>query len=318
MKALMLENGRLALAEIKKPVRGRGEALVRVKEAGICSTDLELLRGYVPGFSGIPGHEFVGMVEDAADASLVGKRVTAEINCACGACDWCRSDLGRHCPERTVMGIVNRAGCFAEYIAVPIENIIVIPDEIPASSAIFIEPLAAALEIFDQVAIGPNASVLLVGDGRLAQLIARVFCAKRLALTVVGKHPLKLGMLPKEFVAGHALDAFTPRQFDIVIEASGSPAGFGLGLSCVKPRGTLVLKSTYAAGFVFNPAPVVVNEITIVGSRCGRLRDAITFLLACRPDLSPLITARYPFSDALQAFEKTRGGRTLKTVLEMR
>jgi threonine dehydrogenase-like Zn-dependent dehydrogenase len=317
MKALLCANGTLALQECEKPERRGNEVLIRVSRAGICSTDLEIVRGYVPGFSGVLGHEFFGHVEEADDASLIGKRVTAEINCACGKCDYCNKGMQRHCPRRTVIGIVNRNGAFAEYIAVPRENTIVIPDELPECSAILIEPLAAAMEVLEQITIGKEQSVLLVGDGRLAQLIGRVLLSEGISLTVAGKHQSKLDLLKRQGARTFLPDRFSPSPFDIVIEASGKPEGFVRALACVKPRGTIVLKSTYAGGFQFNPSSVVVNEISLVGSRCGKFSEAIGFLQKYKPDFSYMISARYPFSQALEAFEKAKGKGVLKVVLEM-
>lgn len=317
MKALFCSKGTLRLQNCEKPVRRPGEVLIRVSRAGICSTDLEIVKGYVPGFSGIPGHEFFGHVEAADDASLIGKRVTAEINCACGSCDFCRSGLRRHCPNRTVLGIVDRSGAFAEYIAVPQENAVVIPDEIPESSALLIEPLAAACEILEQITIGKEQPVLLVGDGRLAQLIGCVFLANGIPCTVAGKHAAKLAHLERRGARTFLLDKFTRSPFAVVIESSGNASGFDLALACVKPRGTIVLKSTYAGGIQFNPSSVVVNEITLVGSRCGTFSEALRFLRKYKPDLSYMISARYPFSRVVQAFEKSKEKDVLKVILEM-
>lgn len=317
MQALFCKNGKLSIESCPIPVRQKGEVLIRVSRAGICSTDIEIVKGYVPGFSGIPGHEFYGYVEEAEDASLLGKRATAEINCACGKCSYCRSDLQRHCPDRTVLGITKKNGAFAEYIAVPQENIVVIPDEIPETSAMLIEPLAAALEILEQVPVKPGQSVLLVGDGRLGQLIGCVFLANGIPLSAAGKHAAKLGLLKQRGARTYLLDKFAAFPFDIVIEASGSPTGFDLALACIKPRGTVVLKSTYAGGFQFNPSPVVVNEISIIGSRCGRFSEAVKFLKKFKPDLSYMISSRYPFSQALEAFEEVKEKDILKVVVEM-
>jgi len=317
MQALFCKNGKLSIEGCPMPVRQKGEALIRVHRAGICTTDIEIVKGYVPGFSGIPGHEFYGYVEEAEDAALLGKRATAEINCACGKCGYCRSGLPRHCPHRTVLGITEKNGSFAEYITVPQENVVVIPDEIPETSALLIEPLAAALEILEQVPVKPGQSVLLVGDGRLGQLIGCVFLANGLPLSAVGKHAAKLGRLKQRGARTYRLNKFAASPFDIVIEASGSPSGFDLALACVKPRGTVVLKSTYAGGFQFNPSPVVVNELSVIGSRCGRFSEAVKFLKKFKPDLSYMISARYPFSQALRAFEEVKENNVLKVVLEM-
>jgi threonine dehydrogenase-like Zn-dependent dehydrogenase len=317
MKSLICANGTLTLQECEKPKRVKNEVLIKVDCAGICATDLEIVKGYVPGFAGIPGHEFVGHVVEADDAALIGLRVTAEINCACGECDYCTKGMQRHCPNRTVLGIVNRNGAFAEYLSVPRENVVIIPEDIPETPAILIEPLAAALEILEQISIGKEQSVLLVGDGRLAQLTGRVLLARDVMLTVAGKHQAKLDLLKRHGARTFLLGDFNPSPFDIVIEASGKPAGFELALSCVKPRGTIVLKSTYAGGFQFNPSTVVVNEITLVGSRCGKFSEAINFIQKHKPDLSYMISARYPFSQAIEAFEKAKETGALKVVLEM-
>jgi threonine dehydrogenase-like Zn-dependent dehydrogenase len=317
MKAVTCCNGVLLLTDRPAPHRAAGEVLIRVQRAGICSTDLEILKGYIPGFCGILGHEFFGCIEEADDPSSIGLRAAAEINCACGSCAQCRGGLGRHCHRRTVIGIANRDGCFADYIAVPAGNVVIIPENIPESSAVLIEPIAAALEIFEQIPLSAEHDALLIGDGRLAQIIANVFISKDFPLTVVGKHPAKLAHLEKRGLPTMLRQEFAQRPFDIVIEASGSPSGFELALACVKPRGTIVLKSTYADGFPFNPAPIVVNEITLIGSRCGRFDAALRFLLNYRPDFSYMISARYPLGEALHAFERAKGKDVLKVVLEM-
>jgi threonine dehydrogenase-like Zn-dependent dehydrogenase len=317
MNAVTCCNGTLSLADRAVPQRASGEVLIRVAKAGICTTDIEIVKGYTAGFCGVLGHEFFGFIEDADDPTLIGKRATAEINCACGSCALCASGLGRHCTNRTVIGIVKRDGCFADYIAVPIKNVVVIPDIVPETSAVLIEPLAAALEIFDQIPLSAEHETLLIGDGRLAQLIANVFICKDYPLTVVGKHETKLAHLRKRGLPVKLLPEFSPSPFDIVIEASGSPSGLALAIASVKPRGTIVLKSTYAGDFPFNPAPIIVNEITVVGSRCGRFDDALRFLLNYHPDLSYMISARYPLAKALSAFEKAKAKDVLKVVLEM-
>lgn len=317
MKAVVFD-GTLRLCERERPERLPGEVLIRVERAGICNTDHEIIRGYVPGFKGILGHEFYGVVEESDDNSLHGRRVTAEINICCGKCEFCKKGLGRHCQERTVLGIIGRDGALAEYVTVPRRNVIEIPESIPESSAVLIEPLAASLEILEQIEIREDNSVLLLGDGKLAQLIAIVLGRKSCNLTAVGKHGHKLAFIKKNAGATTIpLELFNPSAFDIVVEASGSPSAFDLGLSCVKPRGIFVLKSTYAGGFSFNPAPVVVNEITIVGSRCGRFEEAIKFLEQYRPDLSDLITAEFPIEEALDAFEYSRRRDSLKVVLKI-
>jgi len=315
MKALVFNTG-LSLRDVALPARRPGEALVRVIAAGICNTDIEITRGYIPGYSGIPGHEFIGVVEEADSPALVGRRVTAEINCGCSVCESCRSGMERHCPARTVLGIVNRDGVFAEFVRIPEKNIVSVPSAIPDDRALFIEPLAAALEILEQVRITSDRRVLLIGDGKLAILIALALKPTGCCLTVVGKHDDRLARFNR-FGIGTTLrlDRFTPAPYDIVIEASGNPSGFELGLACVKPRGIFILKSTYAAPLQFNPAPVVVNEITLIGSRCGRFGDAIAFLLSSGAPLEELITHSFPLEKGVEAFAKATMPGTMKVVL---
>ncbi|NLE01777.1 MAG: alcohol dehydrogenase catalytic domain-containing protein [Fibrobacter sp.] len=306
-------NQTLNLSEIQKPIPAANETLIRVSKAGICNTDIEITKGYMAGFKGVPGHEFIGYADTTG---LRGKRVTAEINCGCGNCQMCRSNLQRHCPHRTVIGIDHRDGAFAEYISVPSSNIVMIPDEIPDNTAIFIEPLAAALEITEQILINNNHSVLLIGDGKLAQLIAIVLKYTGCNLLVMGKYEDKLAHLKNFGIDTQLKDSFKPELYDIVIEASGSPQAFISGLSYVKPRGTMVLKSTYAGAFPFNPALAVVNEISIIGSRCGTFSRAIDFLLKYKPDLSYLITKSFPIHQGIEAFAEAQKKGVMKVILD--
>lgn len=314
MKAVYFD-GRLSVRDIERPVRKEGEVLIQVQYAGICNTDFEITRGYVPGFDGVLGHEFIGIVTEADDPALLGRRVTVEINCACGSCEFCRQGLGRHCTNRTVLGIIGRNGVMAEFVAVPKENVVLIPDHIPDRTAVFIEPLAAALEILEQRNINSGEKVLLIGDGKLALLIALVMKETGCDLTVVGKHDSKLGIARNWGIRTILLGSFTQSAYDVVIEASGNSSGFDLGLSCVKPRGTLVLKSTYGGSISFNPARVVVDEITIIGSRCGRFEEALRFLDRFRPDLSVLISGEFDIDSAVVAFAFAAGSGSLKVLL---
>jgi len=316
MKAVVF-SGKLRVEDVPPPRRKPGETLISVTKAGICNTDLEITRGYSPGFSGILGHEFIGTILEADDRTMIGTRVTAEINCACGKCEFCEKDLGRHCPNRSVLGIVNRSGVFAQQVLVPIENIVEFPSDIPDEQAIFIEPLAAALEITDQVIITPASSVLLLGDGKLAALIGVSLRSIGCDILVAGKHEGKLAYFKMLGINTVNLAAFKKRQFDVVIEASGNPSAFELGLECVKPRGTFVLKSTYPQKFSFNPASIVVNEISLVGSRCGLFYKAIEFILDHDPPLAELISAEFPLDQAVEAFEYSRRPDTFKVVLKM-
>lgn len=315
--AAVFFDGKLRVEKVPKPQRNNGDVLIRVTKAGICNTDHEIIHGYVPGFNGIPGHEFIGIVEESDDDLLVGKRCTAEINCSCGTCEYCQNNLGRHCPDRTVLGIINRNGAFAEYISVPEKNVVLIPDTIPDNRAIFIEPLAAALEILEQVTITKNSKVLLLGDGKLGLLIGYVLSITECDLTVVGKHPDKLAFLKNYTAQTVLLNDFKNSVYDIVIEATGNPSAFKRALLNVKPRGTVILKSTYADTLNFDPSKIVVDEITIIGSRCGRFSAAIDFLNQNDIALEKLISREMKFHDALEAFEYSAKSDTLKVVLNI-
>lgn len=316
MKAVVLD-GALEVREVARPARGEHEVLIRVVRAGICNTDHEIIRGYVPGFSGILGHEFVGVIEEARDASLIGTRATAEINCACGSCAFCRRGLGRHCPNRTVLGIVNRDGAFAEYVSVPESSVVPVPDDISDTRAVFIEPLAAACEILEQISVLSEHQVLVIGDGKLGLLCAMVLQSTGCALTIAGKHERKLALLNRYEIQTVPAGDFAGRRFDVVVEACGKPDAFAQAVAATKPRGTLVLKSTYAEPLTFNPAPIVVDEISVVGSRCGQFADALRFMREHSPPLESLVTAVYPLSDAIEAFERSAKADALKVILEM-
>jgi len=283
MKALWLENQRLSIRDIPEPAAS-GEALVRVLLAGICNTDIELTRGYYP-FTGIPGHEFVGEVD--------GKRVVGEINAACGEC----ADR-RHCKHRTVLGIKDRNGAFAEFLSLPRENLHALPDSIPTEHAVFIEPLAAALEIQEQISIGADDRVLVVGQGKLGTLIARTLPGR---VTVAGRN-----------------DVVSENAFAVVVECSGNPAGFETARRAVRPRGTIVMKSTYAGALTLNMSSVVVDEITIVGSRCGPFDKAIDRLANRKVEVADLIDATYPLEKAVEAFEHAQRRGAMKVLVQCR
>ena len=278
-----------------------GESIVRVKLAGICGTDLELTRGYM-AFRGVPGHEFVGHVVQSDDALLIGQRVAGEINAGCGHCQACAATAGRHCPERTVLGILGRDGAFAEYLRLPNANLLPVPDTITDEAAVLIEPLSAAYEIFAQTEIKHDASVIILGDGRLGAIVALAFKANGYRPLISGHHRKKLerlAVLGLETATAHDMT----RQFDAVIDCTGSSSGFVEALSLVRPRGTIILKSTAAAAGALNLAPIVVSEITVIGSRCGRFQTAIAALAEGAADPRPLIDGVYPLSEALAAFE---------------
>jgi len=288
-------------------------ALVKVHLAGVCSTDLQILKGYM-GFTGVPGHEFVGSVVEGPQGWL-GKRVVGEINFGCGKCDNCRRDLARHCPNRRVMGIVDADGAFAEYVAVPVVNLHVVPDTLADEDAVFTEPLAAAFEILTQIQIDPGDDILVLGDGKLGNLCAQVVRLTGAKVTVVGKHAEKLAAIRKAGVRTVQLNDWQPRLFDIVVEATGSPSGLELALSAVRPRGTLILKSTIAGNHQVSLAPIVIHEINVIGSRCGPFPDALDALVEKRVAVAPLVEAIYSLIDGVDGFRRAAQAGAKKVLL---
>jgi len=306
-------------AEIPRPQAG--EALIKVRLAGICRTDLEIARGYM-SFTGIPGHEFVGEVaqlnatDSGRQAEWIGKRVVGEINCGCGQCDFCRSGLERHCPQRTVLGILGRDGALAQYLTLPLRNLHPVPDESSDQSAVFTEPLAAALEILEQVRIQPDSRILVIGDGKLGLLVARVMQIHGCILLCLGTDGRKMGILKQWGVEAIHHSIFQPDGRDFAIEASGSPDGFGLALKALMPRGTLILKSTYHGSLILDAAPLVINEITVIGSRCGPFAPALKLLAQRLIPSDDLITAVYPFREMLKAFEHASQPEAMKVLVQ--
>ncbi len=317
MKALYFDGKTLQLLKRPMPVPGEQEALVKVLYSGICNTDLEILKGYM-NFQGIIGHEFLGRVEQAPFPEFIGKTVAGEINLACGNCEYCFAGLGRHCPNRTVLGIQGKDGVMAEYVTLPVRYLHVIPPDLDFRKAIFTEPLAAACEIPEQVDILPEYRILLIGDGKLAQLIARVISLRTSRLLVVGVHAGKLSLLQKLGISTILLQDFRDRDhsFQMVIEATGSWDGWKLALRSVRPRGFLVLKSTYAGEHPFNPAALVINEVTVIGSRCGPFKEAIYLLNKGLINPADLITACLPLPEWEKAFTVARKPDSLKVILE--
>jgi threonine dehydrogenase-like Zn-dependent dehydrogenase len=319
MLALRYEDGRLRVGEVAEP-RAGGEAVVRVALSGVCNTDLEIARGYA-GFRGTIGHEFVGVVESAPDApGLAGRRVVGEINAGCGRCALCRANDPRHCPGRTVLGIVGRDGAHAELLRLPSVNLVPVPDEIEDERAVFTEPLAAACGILERVRVGAGERVAVVGDGKLGLLCAQALRATTGAETVVlvGKHANKLDIARRRGVETLLLDqagGAKARAFDVVVEASGAASGFDLALSLVRPRGALVLKSTFHGETRFDSARVVVDEISVVGSRCGRFPAALELLRARAVDVESLVSETHPLSDGLRAMERAAAAGVLKVLL---
>jgi threonine dehydrogenase-like Zn-dependent dehydrogenase len=315
MKGVWLEAGQLRLRHgIAAPEPPPGEALVRMLAAGICNTDVELARGYYP-YTGVLGHEFVGEV--TSDGPLHGRRVVGEINAVCGECRACRAGRRTHCERRTVLGIVNRNGAFAEYLTLPVENLQVVPDTVSTDAAVFTEPLAAALQIQEQVAIGPETSVLVVGDGKLGQLVAQTLALTGCRLHVVGRYGPKLERLAQRGIAAVSADAVPAGSFDVAVECTGNHLGFGVAQRALRPRGTLVMKSTYADRLTLDASAIVVNELTLIGSRCGPFAKALALLEAKQVDVESLIEARYPLERALDAFDHAQRPGTLKILFEV-
>lgn len=316
MKALWLENNQLQLrTDVPIPTPPPGEALVRVVRAGICNTDLELLRGYYP-YTGILGHEFVGIVEQGPK-ELQNKRVVGEINAVCGQCRFCRNGYPTHCENRTVLGIVNRNGAFAEYLTLPVKNLHPVPDNVPTDVATFTEPVAAALEIQQQVKITANDRVLVVGDGKLGQLVAQTLALTKCDLLVVGRHREKLDYLAALGIKTGFADAVRDRAFDLSVECTGNPEGFAIARRALRPRGTLVLKSTYAGHLTFDASSLVVDEITLIGSRCGPFPEALKVISQDKININYLIQERYGLEDAIAAFDRAQQKGMLKVLLEI-
>lgn len=297
MRALVFDHGKAAVRDVRRPAPRRGFALVRVVLSGICNTDLELLRGY-HGFSGIPGHEFVGVVEGPATSPLLGKRVVGEINLACGRCSWCADGLGRHCPKRAVLGIRGHAGAHAEWLTLPEANLFEVPPDLADEEAVFVEPLAAACEILDQVRVAQGTRAAVLGAGKLGRLVVQV-------LVSAGAEVALLGRKSRAKAA----------SFDLVVEATGSPSGMPRALALVRPRGTIVWKSTHHAPARFDAAPLVVNEVTVVGSRCGRFEPALEFLRMKKVDVLSLLSSEFPLGYAGRALREAGRSGVLKVLL---
>lgn len=314
-----------------RPEPMHGEALIRVSLAGICNTDLEIVRGYM-GFQGVPGHEFVGVVEKIAHQlgsstphALVGKRVVGEINAACrrSTCWYCQRGMYSQCPERTTLGILGRDGAFAEYLTLPVENLHVVPENVSDEEAVFVEPLAANFEILEQVHLKPTESVVILGDGKMGQLAAQVLTLSGCEVMMVGKHREKLALAEKRGVHTYVLEdpqTFTlenKRRVDMVVECTGSAQGLEMALRMVRARGTLVLKSTVSEKSLTHLAPIVIDEVKIQGSRCGPFAPALRTLSQKLIDVRPLISTRYTLDEGLSAFQRAEQKGVLKILLKV-
>ena len=314
MNALWLENNKIDLRNVAAP-RKPNEALIKIRKAGICSTDLELVKGYYP-YTGILGHEFVGEVAEAEDGSWIGQRVVGEINAVCHQCEQCMNGRSTHCENRTVLGIVNRDGAFAEFTQLPITNLHRVPDSVPDEMAVFTEPLAAALEIQQQIQIKPKDRVLLVGAGRLGQLIAQTLALTGCDLRVVARHAHQQNLLKAGGIRTIAEEEIRPWRSDVVVEATGSPTGFALARKAIRPRGTLVMKSTYQGEMSANFSSIVVDEINIIGSRCGPFEPALRLMESRQVDPTVLIAEEFKLGDALTAFERAAQTGVLKILVK--
>jgi alcohol dehydrogenase len=315
MISVYLDAGVVQVREEGRPERPEGFALIRPILMGVCNTDLELQRGYY-GFSGVPGHEFVGEVVEADTKDWIGKRVVGEINLACGACAWCRRDLGRHCPSRSVLGIVRHPGAFREFFTLPERNLHAIPDWIPPEIAVFTEPVAAACEILEQVAIPPGSIVAVLGDGKLGLLISQTLKSFGYRVHQFGRHREKLAIAENAGVTTELAGEHLPEaEYEWVVDATGSPAGLRAAARMVQPRGTVILKSTVHGEVPVDTAPLIVNEITLVGSRCGPFEPAIQLLQRGVIDVTSMISDCLPLAAAPAAFERAGQAGVLKVLL---
>jgi alcohol dehydrogenase len=314
MLSVCLENGAVSVRKHARPRRPAGFALIRLLFGGICNTDLELQRGYY-GFRGTPGHEFVGEVLDADDQRWIGERVVGEINLACGKCQWCARGLGRHCPRRRVLGIVKQPGAFREFLTLPERNLHRVPREIPSEEAVFVEPLAAACEILDQVRIPAGAPVAVLGDGKLGLLASQVLQAHGAKVHQYGRHPAKLRIAAQMGVSTEVAKKLPVAKYEYVVEATGSSEGLRQAVQMTQPRGTVVLKSTVHGLVAMDSAPVIVNEITLVGSRCGRFEPALRLLKNRKVRVDGMISEVLPLKDAPGAFREAAKPGVLKVLL---
>ncbi len=317
MRALWLENQSLRFREdVPLPALPSGEALVRVLLAGVCNTDLELTKGYYP-FAGVPGHEFVGRVEQApGHQEWVGRRVVGEINAACGRCAACLAGRRTHCERRTVLGIAKRDGAFAEYLALPVANLHAVPEALPDEAAVFAEPTAAALQVQQQVRIGAGDRVVVIGAGKLGNLVAQTLATTGCDLLAVGRSRSSLDLLAARGIRTASAVDLPQHQADVAVECTGNPEGLALARKAVRAQGTIVLKSTYHGETTLDFSAIVVDEITLVGSRCGPFAPALEALAGGGVDVRPLVDARYPLARGLAAFDHAARPGALKVLVE--
>src|SRR5262245_26047212 len=315
MIAIHLEKHKVEIRKQRLPKRRKGDALIRMLAAGICNTDLELQRGYY-GFSGVPGHEFVGEVVESETPRWRGRRVVGEINLACKKCEWCRKRLGRHCPKRSVLGIVKHPGAFREFLTLPESNLHEVPSSIALEHAVFIEPLAAACEILDQVRIPEGDRVAVLGDGNLGLLVGQVLRARNFEVHQFGRHKEKLRIAERAGIQTEIPRRKLPEsEYDWVVDATGSSDGLRQAVRMARPRGTVVMKSTVHGTVQVDTAPVIVNELTLMGSRCGRFEPAIELLEQGRINVGDMIADTFPLSEAVAGFKRAGEKGILKVLL---
>lgn len=316
MRGLSFDGKLSYRTDLLEPRPDKDSALVRVSMAGICATDMEITKGYM-GFKGVPGHEFCGVVEACENDRLVGRRVVGEINVGCGKCKWCRDKAQNHCPERKTLGILGKDGAFAEFLTLPLKNLHPLPDSITDEEAVFVEPLAAVYEILEQVKINEYKKVCVLGDGRLGLLCAQVLALTDCVLVAVGRHEDKLALLKKLGINARVGSNGLERDFDVVVDCAGSPEGFSEALALVKPRGTIVVKTTAAGKGALSLNSVVIDEITVIGSRCGPFKPAIDALAGRKVDVRPLISAVYPLEEGVEAFKRAGESGVVKVLVRV-
>jgi threonine dehydrogenase-like Zn-dependent dehydrogenase len=315
MRAIVFNDKLEFLTDYPVPERKKDEALVKVTRAGICNTDIEITKGYM-GFRGIPGHEFVGIVEECNKKNTIGKRVVGEINLVCGACPYCKNHMQNHCPKRSVLGIVNKDGAFADYVTLPLRNLHFIPDSVSDDEAVFTEPLAAAFEIMEQVDIGPRDRVCVLGDGKLGLLVAQALSTTDCRLVIVGHHRENLSIMEEIGIRTRLSFSFDESGFDIVVDCTGSRSGIESAMKITKPGGKIVLKTTVAKKSSLDLNHIVINELSLIGSRCGPFKPAIEAIKSRAVDLYPLISDTFSIDDGIRAFQVASGKGVLKVILK--